>query len=79
MKNKFTTIKLKPDISTFVFGHSEQTEQTTETTIGFAETCCPIKQLSTFYREKNCWRGRIWIDNRQFEKKNPKSTQFRKK
>ena len=35
MKNKFTTIKLKPDVSTIVF---ENSEQTTETIVGPAET-----------------------------------------
>ena len=35
MKNKFTTIKLKPDVSTMIF---ENFEQTTETIVGPAET-----------------------------------------
>ena len=33
MRNKFTTIKLKPDVSIIVFEHFEQTEHTTETII----------------------------------------------
>ena len=35
MKSKFTTIKLKPDVSTIIF---ENSEQTTETIVGPAET-----------------------------------------
>ena len=31
MKSKFTTIKLRPDVSIIVFEHFEQTEHTTET------------------------------------------------
>ena len=35
MKSKFTTIKLKPDVSTIIF---ENSEQTTETIVGPSET-----------------------------------------
>ena len=44
MRNKFTTIKLRPDISTIIF---ENPEQTTEEIIGPAETFS-LAQLSNY-------------------------------
>ena len=47
MKSKFTTIKLRPDVSIIVFEHSEQTEHTTEATTEPAETNS-LAQLSNY-------------------------------
>ena len=44
MKNKFTTIKLRPDISTIIF---ENPEQTTEEIVGPAETFS-LAQLNNY-------------------------------
>ena len=44
MKNKFTTIKLKPDVSIIIF---ENPEQTTEKIVGLAETFS-LAQLSNY-------------------------------
>ena len=44
MRSKFITIKLKPDVSTIIF---ENSEQTTETIVGPAETLSLV-QLSNY-------------------------------
>ena len=44
MKSKFTTIKLKPDVSTIIF---ENPEQTTEKIVGLSETFS-FTQLSNY-------------------------------
>ena len=51
MKSKFTTIKLKPDVSTIIF---ETFEQTTETIVGPAETfsLVQLKNYQFFTVEK---------------------------
>ena len=78
MKSKFTTIKLKFDVSTIVFEHFEQIA---ETIIGHAETnsFAQLGKYRLFTVEKIPDESEPELGTTNSKKKIPKPTQPRKK